>query len=482
MKLYNTLGRQVQEFKPLQPGKALMYSCGPTVYSFYHIGNLRNAVFNDTLRRTLIAAGYDLKNVMNITDVGHLTSDADEGQDKLEKGAAAEGKTVWEVADLYAEAFKNDMAALNVLPPNGYQGKKDNYARATDFIPQQIELVQRLLDKGYAYQTEQAIYFDVSKIRDYTALTGQNLDEKEVAARQEVVTDPQKHHPQDFAVWFFATGHFEGHSMRWPSPWGEGFPGWHLECSAIVHATLADPIDIHTGAVDLIGTHHTNERAQTKAAYGNGLANYWVHNEYVLVEGRKMSKSLGNIFTLGDLQAKGYAPAELRFLYLQSHYRSQMNFSWKALAAAKSRLQALQAWADLRWQPHKGIPGRAQDFADLQNNVQAALEDDLNTPAALAALSAVIDATEAVAESDLKAFTQLLNYLDDVLGLGLAASPDITGSQKEVITRRETARAAQDWTESDQLREQLAEQGIELKDTPYGSIWSRSGRPPVGSD
>ncbi|HEX3082537.1 MAG TPA: cysteine--tRNA ligase, partial [Candidatus Saccharimonadia bacterium] len=245
MKLYNSLTRQIQPLKPEKPGEVSLYTCGPTVYNYYHIGNLRNAVFNDTLRRTLEASGLEVKHVMNITDVGHLVSDADEGEDKLEKGAAREGKTVWEVAEHYTEAFKADMAAMNVLPPsvNPHREKNqsDPYARATDFISEQIDMVKALIDKGFAYQTKQAIYFDVTKLHSYGELSGQKLSDKEVAARSDVVTDPDKLHPQDFAVWFFTVGRYADHSMKWLSPWGEGFPGWHLECSAIIHATLGDP-------------------------------------------------------------------------------------------------------------------------------------------------------------------------------------------------------------------------------------------------
>ncbi len=279
MKLYNTLTRKVENFVPASGNNVSLYTCGPTVYDYYHIGNLRNAVFNDTLRRTLEASDYEVKHVMNITDVGHLVSDGDEGEDKLEKGARREGKTVWEVAEHYTEAFKRAMTAMNVLPPNGYKSPKyeDSYARATEFIDRQIEMVQLLIDKGFAYQTQQAVYFDVAKLPDYGILSGQRLADKEVGARSTVVTDSAKKSPHDFAVWFFAVGHFADHSMQWESPWGNGFPGWHLECSAIIHATLGDPIDIHTGGVDHIGTHHPNEMAQSEAAFGHPLAHYWIH-------------------------------------------------------------------------------------------------------------------------------------------------------------------------------------------------------------
>ncbi|MBX4197590.1 cysteine--tRNA ligase, partial [Candidatus Saccharibacteria bacterium] len=329
MKVYNTLSRQVEDFQPLRPDLVRLYTCGPTVYDYAHIGNLRAYVFNDTLRRVLEAADYQVKHVMNITDVGHLVSDEDEGEDKLERGAARDQKSVQEIAEFYIEAFEADIAQLNILPPNGYRGPHGPYALATDFIEQQVEIVKILIDKDFAYQTEQAIYFDVSKPQDYGKLTGQKLSDKEVAARAEVVTDAAKRHPQDFGLWFFRTGRFANHSLHWPSPWGDGFPGWHLECSAIIHATLGEPIDIHTGGVDHIGTHHTNEIAQTEAAFGIQLAKYWMHNEHLLVDNQKMSKSKGNYFRLQDIIDHDYEPLALRLLFLQSHYRSQMNFTWE---------------------------------------------------------------------------------------------------------------------------------------------------------
>jgi len=474
VKLFNTLGRQLQEFKPLQPGQVSLYSCGPTVYSYYHVGNLRNAVFNDTLRRALQANGYQVNHIVNITDVGHLTSDADEGEDKLEKGAASEGRTVWQVAEFYTEAFKKDVAQLNVLPPNAHSGAKDNYARATDFIPQQIELVKSLLDKGFAYQTEQAIYFDVTKLPDYGHLTGQKLADKEVAARPDVVTDAAKHHPQDFAVWFFASGHFEGHTMRWPSPWGEGFPGWHLECSAIIHATLGDPIDIHTGAVDLIGTHHTNEMAQTEAAYGNQLANYWVHNEYLLVDGQKMAKSLGNAYNLADIKAKGFDPLALRLLYLQAHYRSQLNFTWESLQAAQNFLNRLCDWADLKFQPAADKPGgQGQSYDAAIDKMKTALADDLNSAEALGYLSDLAAQSEeqGVAASQLQS---ALERIDELLGLGLAQRQDVDDQIKSLLDQRQKARQASDWHAADELRQKLSDLKIAVSDTPAGQLWRRT--------
>jgi len=459
IRLYNTLTRRVEELKPLKPGQVSLYTCGPTVYNYYHIGNLRNAVFNDTLRRTLEASGYKVRHTMNITDVGHLVSDADEGEDKLEKGATREGKTVWEVAEHYTRAFKHDMQLMNVLPPNAYHSKKyeDNYARATDFIDEQIDIIERLIKKGFAYQTKQAIYFDVTKLPDYGALTGQKLADKEVAARSDVVTDPDKRGPHDFAVWFFTVGRYEDHSMHWSSPWGDGFPGWHLECSAIIHATLGDPIDIHTGGVDHIGTHHPNEMAQTEAAFGHPLAHYWVHNEFILVDGAKMAKSKGNSYILADVIDRGFHPLALRMLYLQAHYRSELNFTWESLEAAQNRLLNLCAWADLAHQSSKQI--------DDINDLVETLANDLATPLVLEA----IDTAPNLAPSP-----RLLTKLDQLLGLDLSNRPDITDQQKHLIAEREEMRQAKDWKRADEIRDQLATHDLVIDDTPNGPRWRRT--------
>ncbi len=474
MKLYNTLSRKTEDFKPQRGNEVTLYTCGPTVYNYYHIGNLRNAVFNDTLRRVLEASGYSVKHVMNITDVGHLASDADEGEDKLETGAKREGKTVWEVAEHYTEAFKRDMSAMNVLPPNGYKSPKykDNYARATEFIDQQIEMVGLLIDKGFAYQTSQAIYFDVTKLPDYGLLSGQRLADKEVGARNDVVTDPDKKNPHDFAVWFFTVGHFKDHSMQWDSPWGKGFPGWHLECSAIIHATLGDPIDIHTGGVDHIGTHHPNEMAQTEAAYGHALASYWIHNEFILVDGTKMSKSKGNSYTLKDITDKGFDPIAYRLLVLQAHYRSELNFSWDNLEAAQNRLKNWQSICDLIWQTDQATSSdHLKD--EYRKAVLEALQDNLDTPKAIVLIE------EALSEIEVGHFCKdcienLVKLIDNYLGIDLLlGKSDITDAQKTLIAARQKARAAKDWAKSDQLRDELAGQGIAVRDTDQGPVWSR---------
>ena len=451
MKLYNTATRSLNDLGPIRQIK--LYTCGPTVYDFAHIGNLRNVIFNDTLKRALLSAGYEVNHVMNVTDVGHLSDDADAGDDKLEKGALREGKTVWEVADFYLQEFHANISALNVLAPT-------KEARATDYIDQQIALVQTLVDKDFAYKTKQAIYFDVTKLSDYGKLSGQNLADKVTGARDDVVTDPHKLHPQDFAVWFFTTGHFEGHTMHWPSPWGEGFPGWHLECSAIAQTLLGNPLDIHTGGIDHIGTHHTNEIAQTEAATGKPLAKIWMHNEFLMADGHKMAKSAGNYYRLQDLAERGYHPLAFRLLMLQSHYRSQINFTFEALEAAQHFLLSLYNWAETSHQPI--LPALA---SEVIGPVKEAVYNDLGTPEAIASLAKL---------SQLRPSSELLAELDNLLGLELASRHDITSEQKQLIADREQARAAKDFAESDRIRVELEGQGIMLDDAPAGTIWRRA--------
>ena len=466
MKLYNTLSRQVEQFKPIKDGDVKLYTCGPTVYDYQTIGNLRTYILYDTLSRALTAGKYSVDHIMNITDVGHLTSDADAGEDKLEKGAKRTGKTVWEAANHFTAVFNDDLKKLNIIEPR--------IVRATDFIGQQVAMTQTLIDKGYGYQTEQAIYFDVTKLPSYGELTRQKLSDKEVGARAEVVTDKFKHNPQDFALWFFTVGRFADHEMKWPSPWGEGFPGWHLECSAIIHETLGDPIDIHAGGVDLIGTHHTNEMAQTEAAYGHKLANYWVHGEHLLVDKQRMGKSLGNFYTLEDVTKKGYDPLALRTLYLQAHYRSQMNFTWEALDGAQAFLNRLRAWADLQFQPNLGHKKNAgSTYPTDLDKIEQALSDDLNTGRALAVLSSLANTAEQEGV-DPEKLTALLEQLDQLLGLGLRGREDIGGEAKSLIVARQEARKSGNWTKADKLRDQLAKLNIEINDTPHGPVWTRT--------
>jgi cysteinyl-tRNA synthetase len=481
VRLHNTLTRKVEDFKPRKPDEVTLYTCGPTVYNYYQIGNLRNAVFNDTLRRALEAAGYHVKHVMNITDVGHLVSDEDEGEDKLEKGATREGKTVWDVAELYTAAFKSDMAAMNVLQPSVNPRRKQNlaqgdpYARATDFVDEQIAIVEILLKKGFAYASKQAVYFDVTKLADYGVLTGQKLADKEVGARSDVVTDKDKHHPSDFALWFFTVGRFADHTMHWTSPWGDGFPGWHLECSAIIHATLGDPIDIHTGGIDHIGTHHPNEMAQTEAAFDHPLAHTWVHNEFMLVDGAKMGKSKGNAYLLADVTGKGFHPLALRLLYLQAHYRSEINFTWESLEAAQNTLLALYAWADLKHQNNLAeIRLEDGDISTFLQKVKAALADDLSTAAALAEVFGYVTSLAPGMTMSLEEFDELTMGLDELLGLDLGGRPDISGEQKQLIAARETRRDEKNWPEADKIRKSLLKHHLAISDTPNGPRWKRT--------
>jgi len=473
MKLHNTLTKKIEDFTPA--GEIVkLYTCGPTVYHYAHIGNLRNVVFNDTLRRILQVSGLQVNHVMNITDVGHLVSDADEGEDKLEKGAARDGKTVWEVADFYIAAFRQHTTALNVLSPS-------RVTRATDAIPAQVEIIRLLIEKEFAYISKQAIYFDVSKLDDYGKLSGQKLADKEIGARGEVVVDRGKRNPQDFALWFFTVGHYKNHQMHWDSPWGDGFPGWHLECSAIIHQELGETIDIHTGGVDHIGTHHTNEIAQSEAAFGKPLARFWLHNEFLHQDGGKMSKSGAETITLDDVVKRGYDPLALRLFYLQSHYRSEANFSWENLEAANSRLIKWRAFADLRFQPMRAEvdpPGFDKIlFDEVRRSVTSQLANDLNTPEAITWLDSLSDSIQYVRPHRLPVFTATLQHFDNVLGLDLLGTEDISDAQKQLIAERENERAKarqnEDWTLVNSLKDRLLEQGIGLRDTEHGTVWHR---------
>jgi cysteinyl-tRNA synthetase len=466
LKLFNTLSKKTEEIKPIKNDSVSLYTCGPTVYHYMHIGNLRKAIFDDLLKRVLSAEGLRVKHVMNITDVGHLASDADEGEDKLEKEARIEKKSVWEIAEYYTEHALADYASVNVL-------EADKIIKATDCINKEIDFIKKLEEKGYAYKGDLAVYFDSTKLKDYGKLTGQNLADKNVAVREDIVIDKSKKNPIDFALWIFTKAKHKNHAMRWQSPWGEGFPGWHLECSSIIYDQFGDTIDVHTGGVDHIGTHHTNEIAQSEALTGKPLANIWMHTEFLLVDGHKMAKSLGNTYRIVDVEARGFDRLAYRLLVLQSHYRSQQNFTWQALKDAQALLKNLQAAADIRFQPSGSSE---HDFKAAQDTILAALTNDLNTPEALASINRVFDqvADEGVSKKDSKVFAGFIIWLDDLLGLELSLSKDITSEQKRLIKQREDARENKDWDSSDKLRDELTGQGIEINDTPAGSIWRRS--------
>ncbi len=469
MKLYNTLSRKVEEIKPDNPPLVKMYTCGPTVYDYPHIGNWFTFLRYDILVRTLKAAGFEPKWVMNITDVGHLTSDADEGEDKLEKGARREGKTAWEVAQFYTDYFMRSLKRLNITPP-------DMLPKATDHITEQIDLVKKLEEKGFTYTIKDGVYFDTSKLKDYGKLAKLDIEHLKEGARVEA--NPEKRNPTDFALWKL-TPKDQKRDMEWDSPWGNGFPGWHLECSAMSMKYLGETLDIHGGGIDHIPVHHTNEIAQSEAVTGESFSRYWFHSNFILVNSQKMAKSKGNFYTLEDLEEKGVPPMAFRLLALESHYRSEAEFNWNILSAAHNRLKAYQAMADLRWQPKEvDRKGEEQMVVLITETVPAglleAVNDDLNTPMALATLSQLENAAaDGLHAETIELFNNLLEIVDGLLGLGLLLSKDITDEQKKLIKAREKAREAKDWEASDKLRDKLLNQDIAVRDTANGPIWSR---------
>lgn len=446
MKLYNTLTRKIEDFKPLDPENVKIYTCGPTVYSRAHIGNLFSYVCWDLLVRTLEAEGYTVKRVLNLTDVGHLTSDGDEGEDKLEKGAKREGKTVWEVADYYIKLFKQDFESLRLKEPSVT-------ARATDYITEGEELVDKLTNKGYTYETEDGIYFDTSRFPHYAELGRLDLDHLRAGARVEF--NSEKRHISDFALWkFIQEG--EDHAMRWDYLDRPGYPGWHLECSTIAHTELGETLDIHTGGVDHIPVHHTNEIAQSEAAYGKKFVNYWAHCNFINIDGTKISKSLGNVYSLDDLREKGYDPLDFKLWVLQGHYRGERNFTFEGLEAAKNRRLAWKNRVALAYQEE------VEGDSEFREKFLGCLSDNLNSPEALA----LIDGTELSRED--------WEFVEGIFQLDLLV-PEITEEQKELIYRREEARTAKDFAEADRLRDELAAVGLTVLDTPEGPRWQLLG-------
>jgi cysteinyl-tRNA synthetase len=465
MKLYNTLTKSVDDIVPQEPGHIKMYTCGPTVYDYAHVGHWFTYIRTDILVRALRANGLDPTWIMNITDVGHLVSDADEGEDKLEKGARREGKTAWEVADFYATDFLNEMQQLNITQPT-------HIVKATDHIADQIALIKVLEDKGYTYVIDDGVYYDTSKFERYAEFAQLDLDEQQAGAR--VTVNDQKRNASDFALWKFSPKDHQ-RDMEWASPWGTGFPGWHIECSAMSMKYLGETLDIHTGGIDHIPVHHTNEIAQSEAATGKPFSRHWMHTNHVLVDGEKISKSLGNGIRLSQLVAQGISPAAFRMLVLESHYRSQSKFSLIAAKAAQARLKDLYAMAALRWQPRDHAnDGTTFSFHDVRTEVTALLADDLNTPGIVAYLSDVSKQIQAVLlwHKSLPHFETMINDLDELLGLNLGSISDITDAQKQLIAERETARANKNWSKADSLRDELLAQNIELRDTDQGVIWS----------
>jgi cysteinyl-tRNA synthetase len=466
IKLHNTLTRKVDELSPLKDNKVSVYTCGLTVYSQPHIGNWVSYIYWDILVRTLRASDYDVTRVQNITDVGHLTSDEDAGEDKMLKGALREGTTAWQVADKYI-AIADDEAynQLGLLRP-------DRMPRATEYIPQQIDFVKELETKGYTYIIEDGVYFDTSKLSNYGELARLDIDGLQFGAR---VADTGKKNPTDFAVWKFSDPS-EKRDMEWESPWGTGFPGWHLECSVMARELLGDQIDIHTGGIDHIPVHHTNEIAQSEAVTGKRFSNLWLHANHIKVDGTKMSKSLGNVYTLQDIKDKGYNLQAFKLFVLGKHYSTEGNFTWENLDSARNRLQHWRNIAALRHQTHDTLRNDDEKTSDdnASKAIVDALSNDLNTPEALRIIDDVFSQLDGKTLADIHqhSLNQLLETIDETLGLQLTAStPDITDEQKQLIVQRQRARDEKNWAESDKLRDQLAAQGVAVRDTSSGTIW-----------
>lgn len=460
IRLFNTLTRAKEQFKPLKEGHVSLYHCGPTVYDYSHIGNMRSYVFADTLRRMFEYGGYRVKQVINITDVGHLTSDEDEGADKVEEAARREKRTAQEIARFYTNAFFADLKRLNV------ETRETIFPKASEHIAEQIALLQGLEKRGFTYRTSDGIYFDTSRFPSYGALGKLQKEKLKEGARVE--KNPEKKNPTDFALWKFSI-QGEKRQQEWDSPWGVGFPGWHLECSAMSMIYLGETFDIHTGGIDHISVHHTNEIAQSEAATGKPFVCYWLHNEFITVEGKKMAKSLGNFFTLSDIMKKGLNPLAYRYWLLTGHYRTSVNFTWDALQGAETALMRLyEQYREL----DRTDSGKTS--AEYKKKFEEAIHDDLDFPRAIALVWELLK-DEVLFPGDKKA--TLLNF-DNVLGLGLSSlEPLILPAEiLSLVEERETARKKEDWEKADVLRAEIEKRGYKVKDTPDGSRLTRESR------
>ncbi len=471
LKLHNSLTKQLEEFKPLNPPKVSMYTCGMTVYDYAHIGHGRKYVNDDVLRRTLTYFGHDVLHVQNVTDVGHLVSDSDSGEDKLEKGAKKFGKTVWEVAEFFTDHFYSSMDQLNILRPT-------IICKATDHIKEQIEMIQTLVDKGFAYDTQEAVYFDVTKFPEYGKLFGQKLEDKKTAVREEVQEGEFKRNPQDFTLWFKRVGRFQDHTMHWSSPWGDGFPGWHIECSAMSVKYCGPQIDIHTGGEDHLPVHHPNEIAQSEAATGKSpFVKYWLHTSFLLVDGTKMSKSLGNFYTVEDIVKKNIDPIALRYFYLTAHYRKQLNFTFEALEAAQTALNKLRDQViSLKNNSDRTVLSEEKNtkIDDYRKQFEEAISNDLNMPQALAVVWEVVKSN--IPSTDK---LDLLLTFDQVLGLNLSQvsqfpSIPVSDDVQKLITKRNEFKKQKDFGKADEIRAEIEKLGYTVNDTANGTTVSRN--------
>jgi len=448
---YNTLTHSKEKFSPINKEEVRIYSCGPTVYKDATIGNMRTNIFQDTLRRTLEYNGFKVKQAMNITDVGHLVSDGDEGEDKMIKSARQEGKEPLEIANYYTKLFFKDLENLNIEIP-------EIICRATDNIEDMLKAVEDLVKRGYAYETSSAIYFDISKLDKYPILSNLDIENQKAGARVEV--DKEKRNPHDFAVWIKAP---ENHLMKWNSPWGSSYPGWHIECSVMSKKYLGEVFDIHTGGIDLIPTHHENEIAQSKGMCGKIPANYWMHGEFLLINGGKMSKSLGNVYLLQDIIDKGYEPLVYKLFCYSIQYRKKLNFTWEGMDSAKISLDRLRD----AYQKHLNGTDEIDEsiLEQYKNNFNEAINDDLNMPVAMSVVWEVAKRPEKS-----KKVSQLLKDFDRVLGLKIDEykKQDIPNEIKELLKQREEARKNKDWSESDKIRDIIKEKGYIVKDSKEG--------------
>ncbi len=475
LKLYNTLTRKKEAFKPIKKNKVGLYACGPTVYWYAHIGNMRAYIFEDILRRTLEYNGYDVKHVVNITDVGHLTSNADTGEDKMEKGAKRDKKSVWEIAEHYTKAFKKDIAKLNIKKPSVW-------TKATDYIAEQIEIIEKLEKKGFTYLINDGVYFNTSKLDNYGKLWGSKRVQLKAGARVEMVKG--KRNPSDFALWKL-TPVGTKREMEWDSPWGRGFPGWHTECVAMAKAKLGIPFDIHCGGIDHVRIHHTNEIAQSEAAYGEIPARFWMHNEFLALKGEKMSKSKGDVIRIKTLEEKGIDPLSYRYLCLGSHYRGKMTFSWEALKAADNSLNHLRRAIALLKKGQADIEKEKEKFLEIIN-------DDLNTPQALAFLHQIIKDRKL---SDSQKHSLSMDF-DRIFGLNLnryilkarkgkftlngrivkfeyrliSGENKLPKKMERLIGQQVKYRAINDWNKADKARGEIEKMGYNARDTEKGLL------------
>ncbi len=454
LKLYNTLLRKKEVFKPLKDKKVGLYTCGPTVYYYAHIGNLRTYIFEDILKRVLKYNGYQVKHVMNITDVGHLTSNADTGEDKIEVGAKREKKTAWEIAKFYTKVFKDDLRLLNIQKP-------DIWIKATETVKEQINFIKILEKRGFTYKITDGIYFDTSKIKNYGKLTGKNKSKLKTEARIEIV--PEKKHPADFALWKFTPPQVK-RQMEWDSPWGCGFPGWHTECVVMATKHLGTHFDIHCGGIDHIPIHHTNEIAQSEAAFGKNLARFWLHSEFLTLQKGRMGKSEGNIIILRDLIKKGFNPLAYRYLCLSAHYRSKLIFSWQSLKSAQNGLDNL--YQKVQQLKTKNIKNGSLSYTNYQNRFLSFINDDLNTPKALTLLWEVIKSSKL---SDAEKYKILLDF-DRVFAIGLSEIKKLKIPQKikKLVELRQKYRQQKKWVKADKIRQKVKELGYWIEDTKEG--------------